>query len=165
MNPQFQTAIDHLFAQANLDVKATDSSTAITISAGGVSVGTGGSVKARSGGTSGSALAGMVAAYFKLEQDFLPQEDKSRMFALVLTPNGSTAEFTDRQLRKAEKDCVEQKKLIASKDGALEKLRKENEELWTVVNTDKYKSVRTVEVEKEKIAEVKKNLEARLSSL
>ena len=43
-----------------------------------------------------------VVAYRALEQDFLPQEDKSRMFALVLTPNGSTSEFTDRQLKKAE---------------------------------------------------------------
>jgi hydrophobe/amphiphile efflux-1 (HAE1) family protein len=45
----------------------------------------------------------MNFAYRGLEQDFLPQEDKSRMFCLVLTPNGSTSEFTDRQLRKAEK--------------------------------------------------------------
>jgi multidrug efflux pump len=44
----------------------------------------------------------MVAAYRGLEQDFLPQEDKGRVFALVITPNGSTSEFTDRQLRKAE---------------------------------------------------------------
>jgi multidrug efflux pump len=45
----------------------------------------------------------MTLAYFGLEQDFLPQEDKSRMFCMVLTPNGSTAEFTDRQLKKAER--------------------------------------------------------------
>lgn len=44
----------------------------------------------------------MVFAYRGLDKDFLPQEDKSRMFAMVLTPNGSTSEFTDRQLRKAE---------------------------------------------------------------
>jgi len=44
----------------------------------------------------------MVLAYRGLEQDFLPQEDKGRLFALVITPNGSTSEFTDRQLRKAE---------------------------------------------------------------
>jgi len=48
-------------------------------------------------------VAGTGAAYLALEKDFLPQEDKSRMFAMVLTPNGSTSEFTDRQLRKAEK--------------------------------------------------------------
>jgi len=45
----------------------------------------------------------MVFAYKGLEQDFLPLEDKSRMFCMVFTPNGSTAEFTDRQLQKAEK--------------------------------------------------------------
>jgi len=48
-------------------------------------------------------LVVMVLAFHGLEQDFLPQEDKGRMFCLVLTPNGSTSEFTDRQLRKAEK--------------------------------------------------------------
>jgi multidrug efflux pump len=47
-------------------------------------------------------VALMVFAYRGLDKDFLPQEDKSRMFAIVLTPNGSTSEFTDRQLRKAE---------------------------------------------------------------
>ena len=44
----------------------------------------------------------MTLSYRALEQDFLPQEDKGRMFAMVLTPNGSTSEFTDRQLKKAE---------------------------------------------------------------
>ena len=48
-------------------------------------------------------LVVMVLSYRGLEQDFLPQEDKGRMFCIVLTPNGSTSEFTDRQLRKAEK--------------------------------------------------------------
>jgi len=45
----------------------------------------------------------MFFAYRALEQDFLPLEDKSRMFCIVFTPNGSTSEFTDRQLQKAEK--------------------------------------------------------------
>lgn len=44
----------------------------------------------------------MVLAYRDLDQDFLPQEDKGRMFSFILTPNGSTSEFTDRQLLKAE---------------------------------------------------------------
>jgi multidrug efflux pump len=48
-------------------------------------------------------VALMFFAYRALDQDFLPQEDKSRMFCMVLTPNGSTSEFTDRQLKKAEK--------------------------------------------------------------
>jgi len=49
------------------------------------------------------SLAVMFYAYRGLDQDFLPQEDKSRMFAMVITPNGSTSEFTDRQLFKAER--------------------------------------------------------------
>jgi multidrug efflux pump subunit AcrB len=53
------------------------------------------------------SLALMVLAYRGLDQDFLPQEDKSRMFAMVITPNGSTSEFTDRQLRKAERIIAE----------------------------------------------------------
>jgi len=48
-------------------------------------------------------LVVMFFAYKGLEQDFLPLEDKSRMFCMVFTPNGSTSEFTDRQLQKAEK--------------------------------------------------------------
>jgi len=47
-------------------------------------------------------LVVMFLAYHGLEQDFLPLEDKGRLFTLVITPNGSTSEFTDRQLRKAE---------------------------------------------------------------
>lgn len=50
-----------------------------------------------------TSLVLMVISYRGLEQDFLPQEDKGRMFCMVITPNGSTSEFTDRQLRKAEK--------------------------------------------------------------
>ncbi len=45
----------------------------------------------------------MFFAYKGLEQDFLPLEDKGRMFCIVFTPNGSTSEFTDRQLQKAER--------------------------------------------------------------
>jgi multidrug efflux pump len=52
--------------------------------------------------TVGTVVA-MFFAYKGLEQDFLPIEDKSRMFCMVFTPNGSTSEFTDRQLQKAEK--------------------------------------------------------------
>ncbi len=47
-------------------------------------------------------LGVMFLTYRGLEQDFLPLEDKGRLFTMVLTPNGSTSEFTDRQLRKAE---------------------------------------------------------------
>ncbi|MFN0067357.1 MAG: efflux RND transporter permease subunit [Limisphaerales bacterium] len=47
-------------------------------------------------------LGAMFAAYRGLEQDFLPQEDKGRMFGLVIAPSGATSEYTDRQVRKAE---------------------------------------------------------------
>jgi len=52
-------------------------------------------------------LVAMFFAYKGLEQDFLPLEDKGRMFCIVFTPNGSTSEFTDRQLLKAEKIVAE----------------------------------------------------------
>ncbi len=48
------------------------------------------------------ALFAMVISYRALEQDFLPEEDKGRLFCFMFTPNGSTAEFTDRQLKKME---------------------------------------------------------------
>ncbi len=50
----------------------------------------------------GGVVALLVLAYRSLEKDFLPQEDKGRLFAMVITPNGSTSEYTDRQLRQAE---------------------------------------------------------------
>ncbi len=54
-------------------------------------------------------------------------------------------------LKKSEKERLEFKRSLESKDQALEKLRKDRDELWSIVNTDKYKNVRTVEQEKEKI--------------
>jgi len=37
-----------------------------------------------------------------LEGDFLPEEDKGRVFTMMIAPDGSTAEYTDRMLREAE---------------------------------------------------------------
>jgi hypothetical protein len=54
-------------------------------------------------------------------------------------------------LKKSEKERLDFKRSLESKDQALEKLRKDKDELWSIVNTDKYKNVRTVEQEKEKI--------------
>ena len=54
------------------------------------------------------------------------------------------------QLKKAEKDNYDKTKSLQAKDTALDKTRKEREELWTIVNTDKYKSVRGTEQEREK---------------
>ena len=40
--------------------------------------------------------------FLRLEREFLPEEDKGRMLTMVLTPQGSTPEYTDRMLRQAE---------------------------------------------------------------
>ena len=40
--------------------------------------------------------------YSQLEKEFLPTEDKGRLFCIVLTPEGSTSEYTDRMVRKME---------------------------------------------------------------
>lgn len=37
-----------------------------------------------------------------LEGDFLPEEDKGRVFAFLIAPEGSTADYTDRMLREVE---------------------------------------------------------------
>jgi hypothetical protein len=47
--------------------------------------------------------------------------------------------------KKSEKENHEFKKSIRAKDTALEKIRTERDELWAIVNTDKYKTVRAVE--------------------
>ncbi len=51
-------------------------------------------------------VASVVAAgwlFGQLEKDFLPEEDKGRLFNVVIAPEGSTSEYTDRQMRKMEK--------------------------------------------------------------
>ena len=55
---------------------------------------------------------------------------------------------TSDNLKKSEKEKYECKKNFEGKENALEKLRKERDELWAVVNTDKYKNLRTIELEK-----------------
>jgi len=47
--------------------------------------------------------------------------------------------------KRSEKENYDYKKRVETKDIALEKLRKEKDELWAIVNTDKFKSIRTVE--------------------
>jgi multidrug efflux pump len=44
----------------------------------------------------------MFAFFRALEKEFIPEEDKGRMFSILFTPEGSTAEYTDRMLRKIE---------------------------------------------------------------
>lgn len=55
--------------------------------------------------TAGVGLASFALAGFfvqQLETDFLPDEDKGRLLCIVVAPEGSTSEYTDRQLRKME---------------------------------------------------------------
>jgi hypothetical protein len=49
------------------------------------------------------------------------------------------------QFKKSEKERLEAKKIIEGKEVAVEKLRKDRDELWAVINTDKYKNLRTIE--------------------
>lgn len=54
------------------------------------------------------------------------------------------------------------KKSLAAKQTALDKLRKEKEELWAIVNTDKYKSIHTIETDQKKSSQQVKALEDQL---
>jgi len=40
--------------------------------------------------------------YSRLDQEFLPEEDKGRLFSLAIAPEGSSWEYTDRMVRKME---------------------------------------------------------------
>ena len=68
-----------------------------------------------------------------------------------LTKLKAELRLSAEQLKKSEKERVDFKKSLESKELAMEKLRKEKDELWSIVSTDKYKNVRTVEQEKDKI--------------
>ena len=60
-------------------------------------------------------LFGAAAWLFtRLDQEFLPEEDKGRLLIFVLTPEGSTSEYTDRMLRR-----LEAMLLVADKDTTL----------------------------------------------
>jgi hypothetical protein len=45
-------------------------------------------------------------------------------------------------LKKSEKEKYDCKKNLEGKENAVEKLRKERDELWAIVNTDKYRNMR-----------------------
>lgn len=44
----------------------------------------------------------MVVFYRALDKDFLPEEDKGRLIAFVVAPEGATIEYTDRMMREME---------------------------------------------------------------
>ena len=52
--------------------------------------------------------------------------------------------------KKSERENFELKKQVSAKQTALEKLRKERDELWAIVNTEKFKTIHSLEEEKQK---------------
>jgi len=57
------------------------------------------------------AIFSFVAAigfFLMLEQEFLPTEDKGRLFSLALAPEGSTADYTNRAVTKMEEIVADQ---------------------------------------------------------
>lgn len=62
-------------------------------------------------------------------------------------------------MKKSEKEKYDCKKNLEGKETAVDKLRKERDELWAIVNTDKYKNIRNVEIEKEKLDKQKQELD------
>ena len=61
--------------------------------------------------------------------------------------------------KKSEKENIDLKKSVQAKQTALEKLRKEKDELWAIVNTEKFKSIHAVEEEKKQLIEKLQALE------
>jgi multidrug efflux pump len=53
-------------------------------------------------------LGAMGFFYRALPSDFLPEEDKGHLIMFMIGPQGATAEYADRQMRKAEKIVSEQ---------------------------------------------------------
>jgi multidrug efflux pump len=52
-------------------------------------------------------------AFRRLEGEFLPEEDKSRLLCFLFGPEGSTVEYTDSQVRKVEKILLETPEVAA----------------------------------------------------
>ena len=46
--------------------------------------------------------------YSRLDKEFLPEEDKGRLFSLAIAPEGATSEYTDRMVRQMEEIIGEQ---------------------------------------------------------
>jgi hydrophobe/amphiphile efflux-1 (HAE1) family protein len=56
----------------------------------------------RIGALVAASFAASAFLYARLEKEFLPAEDKGRLFCVVIAPEGSTSEYTDRMIRKME---------------------------------------------------------------
>src|SRR5207253_1263152 len=52
---------------------------------------------------------GLMALFYRaLPREFLPEEDKGHLLMFMMAPEGSTMEYSDRNMRKAEKIVAEQ---------------------------------------------------------
>jgi hypothetical protein len=60
---------------------------------------------------------------------------------------------------------VDLKRQVEGKEAAVEKLRKEKDELWAIVNTDKYKNIRVIEQDRERAERVRAEVEAQVKGL
>jgi len=49
-----------------------------------------------------AGLAGTYFAFISLEEEFLPEEDKGRLIAFIVAPEGASSEYTDRMAREIE---------------------------------------------------------------
>ena len=61
-------------------------------------------------------VAGIAAGFFlyrALDKEFLPEEDKNRVMAFVVTPEGSTPEYTDRMLKELEAIVVSTPEVVS----------------------------------------------------
>ena len=58
-------------------------------------------------GLGGGVLGLTILLYRAIPQEFLPDEDKGSIIAIIITPEGSTSEATDRYLRQAEQIASE----------------------------------------------------------
>lgn len=85
------------------------------------------------------------------------------MMGRELTKLKSELRGTQDQLKKTEKERYELRKNLDGKETAVEKLRKERDELWAVVNTDKYKNIKVIEQEKEKVEKGRQDAEQSLA--
>jgi hypothetical protein len=69
-----------------------------------------------------------------------------------MTPESST-QSTERSVVGSNKpensrELFEMKKLLDTKEHALEKVRKERDDFWTILNSDKYRNFKSVEEQK-----------------
>jgi hypothetical protein len=61
-------------------------------------------------------------------------------------PEPPSSQSTERSTpSKDSKELLDLKKLLETKEHALEKVRKERDDFWTILNSDKYRNFKSVE--------------------